>query len=65
VSAPGRLLRIVAPHFCAGVVVSPRGVIVEAAPILGYALGWTGRRLREYAGRKGWEAAYVETGCAT
>lgn len=55
-----RLLRIVAPRFVAGVLVDASGVVVEVAPILRYATGWTGRRLRGYAAARGWQAAYVE-----
>lgn len=54
-----RLLRIVAPRFVAGVLVDVSGHVVEAAPILRYATGWTGRRLRGYAAARGWQAAYV------
>lgn len=53
-----RLLRIVAPHFVAGVVVGSDGIVKRAAPILRYSVGWTGRRLREYAESKRWEASY-------
>ena len=57
-----RLLRIVAPHFVAGALVNERGIVVEAAPILGYAAkqAWTGQRLRAYAAQKHWTAEYVE-----
>jgi hypothetical protein len=50
----------VAPHFVAGVIVGPDGIVTEAAPILGYSVGWTGRRLRECAASKGWTTTYVE-----
>ena len=57
-----KLLRVVAPHFVAGALVNDQtGVVVEAAPILRYTIGWTGRNLRAYACRKGWSASYVET----
>lgn len=56
----GRLLRVVAPHFVAGVIVDGRGRVIEAAPILRYALGWTGLELRTYAASKRWAAAYVD-----
>lgn len=54
-----RLLRIEAPHLCAGVVVDAAGIVRETAPILSWARGWTGRRLRAYAAGRGWCAAYV------
>lgn len=54
-----RLLRLVAPHFVAGVLVDERGLVVEAAPIVGYSVGWTGANLRKYAARRGWSAAYL------
>jgi hypothetical protein len=47
------LVRIVAPHFVAGVE-ADNGRVVRAAPILHYMLGWTGGRLASYCARKGW-----------
>jgi hypothetical protein len=37
-SEPGDLYRVVVPHFVAGVIVR-EGVVVEAAPILRWAVG--------------------------
>ena len=48
------LIRIVAPHFVAGVI-HHRGVIVMSAPILRYMIGWDGRRLADYCRAKGWK----------
>lgn len=50
------LIRIVAPHFVAGVI-ARGGVIVEAAPIVRYMLGWDGRRFAAYCRRQQWEYA--------
>lgn len=44
------MLRIVAPHFVAGIV---RGGL--CAPIIGYMRGWTLRQIREYCERKCWD----------
>ncbi len=44
------LLRIVAPHFVAGVVVGER-----AAPIVRYMTHWSPYRIWEYCQRKGWQ----------
>jgi hypothetical protein len=50
-------VRIVAPHFVAGVEVDlATARVVRAAPIVGYMVGWTARAVREYVDRKGWEA---------
>lgn len=43
------MLRIVAPHFVAGIV---RGG--ACAPIIAYMKGWTLREIRDYCARKGW-----------
>jgi hypothetical protein len=43
------MVRITAPHFCAGIV---RGGM--RAPILAYMRGWTLRQIRDYCARKGW-----------
>jgi len=43
------LLRIVAPHFVAGVELGHR-----AAPIIGYMRTWTLRRIQSYCAMKGW-----------
>ena len=47
-------LQIKAPHFTAGVVVDV-GVVVGAAPIVKYMLGWTEDRVRGYCEWKKWE----------
>lgn len=47
------LVRIVAPHFVAGLV-ADGGRVVEAAPILRYMLGWTGSQVARYCRRGAW-----------
>lgn len=42
------LLRITAPHFCAGI------ADARYAPILAYMRGWTAGRIRGYCAKKGW-----------
>lgn len=54
------MLRIVAPHFVAGVHVEPDFTIGETAPIVKYMKGWSVTAVREYCRRKDWlaEAMY-------
>jgi hypothetical protein len=47
------LVRITAPHFVACLEASG-GVVVRAAPIINYMLGWDGRRVARYSDSKGW-----------
>lgn len=46
-------------HFCAGLVIVPRGKCVEAAPIVRYMKGWTGEKIRTYCRERGWLVAQV------
>lgn len=55
-----RLVRVVAPHFVAGLVSD--GVVREAAPILKYAVGWSDEKARAYFAGKGWRASVVSFG---
>jgi hypothetical protein len=48
------LVRITAPHFCAGLVFDRAGYVTEAAPILKYMIGWHISVVERYVGRKGW-----------
>lgn len=54
---PGKLIRVdsARPSFVAGVLVNAPGLIYKAAPIMGYAVGWTETRLREYASQRQWK----------
>lgn len=47
-------IRIVAPHFVAGVVLLD-DCVVRAAPILKYMMGWSRCRIELYCERKGWK----------
>jgi len=49
------MLRITAPHFCAGIV---RGG--ACAPILAYMKGWKFRHIRMYCKAKGWQMEIFE-----
>lgn len=49
------MLRIVAPHFVAGIV---RGG--ECAPIIRYMKGWTLRAILAHCRRKGWQVELME-----
>ena len=48
-----KLIRITAPHFCAGFV-ADSVVTKECAPIIAYMRGWSGRQVADYCKRKGW-----------
>lgn len=52
--------RISAPHFVAGGMFSPKmdsryKIVVEAAPIIKYMLGWQSYKVEEYCRKKKWE----------
>lgn len=48
------MIRILAPHFVAGVIVGQR-----AAPILGYMARWSPERIARYCQSKGWQVERV------
>lgn len=52
------LVRIVAPHFVAGLIME-QDVCVQAAPILAWAIGKGTVELRQYFRRKGWRASVI------
>jgi hypothetical protein len=47
------LVRIVAPHFVAGIIAID-GAVFRTAPILHFTMGWDGRRVARYCDRNGW-----------
>lgn len=54
------LVRVVAPHFVAGLVIDEAtGRCIEAPPILAASIGKTARELRAYFDRRGWHAERV------
>lgn len=57
-----RLLRVTAPHFCAGAVFTHDGQwqCTKAAPILGWMVGKPPSETREYLKRKGWGFEWVK-----
>ena len=57
-----KLVRVVAPHFVAGIEFA-RGKVTEAAPILAWAKGKTEDEMRGYFKRKG--LARVRDRCAS
>lgn len=61
-SAPCRpkFVRVVAPHFVAGLDIGVNGRCVEAAPILAWAKGKTEEELRDYFRRKNWRAIVID-----
>lgn len=55
------LVRVVAPHFVAGLVIDRgTGRCVEAPPILAASIGKTALELRTYFDRRGWHAERVK-----
>ncbi len=52
------LLQIKAKHFCAGLVIDGT-VVVEAAPILQYMVGWSRVKVAKYARRRKWDWVLV------
>lgn len=49
-----KLIRVIAPHFVAGF--ETDGVVIRAAPIMKYMVGWTDEKTRSYILKKGWTA---------
>ncbi len=53
------LIQVTAPHFVAGITLRD-GFVVEAAPILKWAIGRNRAYLSAYFKRKGWEAVVLK-----
>jgi hypothetical protein len=53
------LVRVVAPHFVAGLVLNEHERCTEAAPILHWAIGLTRDELRAEFSRRRWRATVV------
>lgn len=49
-----KVLRIIAPHFCVGLILE-LGYVVMAPPIVLYTRGWHEEKVRDYAKFKKWE----------
>jgi hypothetical protein len=47
------MIRITAPHFTAGVVIT-RGQVTRSASILSYMVGWSPQRVIKYCEKKRW-----------
>lgn len=52
------LVRIDAPHFCAGIIIADDRCI-KAAPILAWSIGRNAAYLRKYFADKGWKATVL------
>lgn len=52
------LVQVDAPHFCAGIILED-DVVVRAAPILKWAVGWQRNDLRRYFERKQWKTKVI------
>jgi len=57
------MLRIVAPHFVAGVQLDTEGLVVEAAPILWYMQDWAAARVYAYCRGRGWRVETIDDAC--
>lgn len=53
-----KLVRVVAPHFVAGIEFA-NGKCTETAPILAWAKGKSEHEMREYFKRKNWRASVI------
>lgn len=47
------MIRIIAPHFTAGVIITC-GQVTRRAPILYYMVGWSPQEVIDYCAKKGW-----------
>ena len=56
----GTLVRVVAPHFVAGLLIDDCGVCSHAAPILKWAIGRKRDGLSAYFRGKGWKASILK-----
>ena len=55
------LWRITAPHFVAGIELGMwHHIVLRAAPIVEYMLGWEGRTVLHYCEKKNWKVEVVE-----
>lgn len=53
------LVRVVAPHFVAGLIIGRNERCTEAAPILNWAINKSRSELQSYFARKGWKASVI------
>lgn len=53
------MIRIVAPHFTAGVVLDARDRVTTCAPIVRYMRDWHMRAVLAYCQRRGWRAEVI------
>ena len=53
------LYQIMAPHFCAGFVMK-EDVVVNAAPIIRYMMGWSYRKVQAYCQKKNWQLTAIK-----
>lgn len=53
------LAQISAPHFCAGLLLRD-GVVVTAAPIIGYMRRWSRDQVRAWCRQRGWDIRVVK-----
>lgn len=54
------LVRVVAPHFVAGLIIGEDDICTDAAPILSWAVGKPRAVLSDYFHRKKWRASIVQ-----
>lgn len=56
------VVQVSAPHFTAGLVVGPDGIVSDAAPILAWAKGKLLLDVQAYCFERGWETMAISTG---
>lgn len=57
------IYQITAPHFVAGIIVGNKHVVIEAAPIVHYMVGWEIGRVMGYVKKKQWKMVRVQRKC--
>lgn len=50
----GTIITIDAPHFNAGIEYDDNDIVVHAAPIIRYMIGWSINQVTSYCTKKGW-----------
>lgn len=53
-SSQTKLYQIETTYFTAGLVINGQGLVIDAAPIIKYMMGWSEKRAMDYIREKGW-----------
>jgi hypothetical protein len=54
------MIRIVSPYFVAGVIFK-NTIVVRAAPIVKYMVGWHMKKVLDYCDKKDWDYDYIRS----